>query len=132
MKIGKGKASGPFRGILRPFFLFGAGGILMDDSVFFLAEDGLKGAAASRPVQGILLRPASISTIEITEFHCSRLFCKQGLVKTVRNEVIQEDPSGQNHKDPQATPNAGFFLVLFPCFIVYSAGTPFFLDRDGL
>lgn len=44
----------------------------MDETVFFLAEDGLKGATAARAVSPFVLRPVGISAVEIAEMHnCS-------------------------------------------------------------
>ena len=44
-------------------FLIGTGGILVDETVFFLAEDGLKGATAARAVSAFVSRPVGISAV---------------------------------------------------------------------
>ena len=44
-------------------FLFWTGGILVDESIFFLAEDGLKGATATRAVAPFIFRPVGIPAV---------------------------------------------------------------------
>jgi hypothetical protein len=50
-------------------FLIRAGGILVDETIFFLAEDGLKGATAARAVSPFVFRPVGITAVQITEMH---------------------------------------------------------------
>jgi hypothetical protein len=40
-----------------------AGGIFVDETIFFLAEDGLKGATATRAVGPFILRPVGIPAV---------------------------------------------------------------------
>jgi hypothetical protein len=55
-------------------FLIRTGDIFVDETVFFLAEDGLKGATAARAVSAFVFRPVGISAVQITEMHnCSSL-----------------------------------------------------------
>jgi len=51
------------------FFLFRAGCVFVNDTVFFLAKDGLKGPAAPGAVEAFLIRPPGESAFEVTEFH---------------------------------------------------------------
>jgi hypothetical protein len=44
-------------------FLIGTGGILVDETVFFLAKDGLKGTTAARAVSPFVLRPVGVSAV---------------------------------------------------------------------
>jgi len=41
----------------------------VNQAAFFLAENRLKGAAASRTVHGSVFRPPGIAAVQITEFH---------------------------------------------------------------
>ena len=60
--------------------LFRAGHVFLHIPVFPLAVNGLKGPAASRPVQGFPFRPTGIRTIEITEIHRVRSNLLKGRV----------------------------------------------------
>jgi hypothetical protein len=44
-------------------FFIRAGGVFVDKPLYFLAEDGLKGAAALGTVNGLIFRPTCVSTI---------------------------------------------------------------------
>jgi hypothetical protein len=55
------------------FFLIRARRILVNGTILLFAENGLKGAAASRAIQGFFLWPTGVSAVEVTKFHAMSL-----------------------------------------------------------